>query len=204
MAGSEEQWPKGYGRLVPGDYAHALGYLVVYYNNAERSLYLLTNLLLKNDRAACEVINHHLHNSARLDLLRELATELPEEERECVLHAVGCFDICAENRNTMMHAVLVPSDDPTDDLSAQKRHSAKPGETIKFDLPLARLRQSVDQTTDVYFFIVLLVAYFAQKLGGRPPTLPLPDKPQKPDKLNLPPPPSVQKSGKDRRSPSRL
>jgi hypothetical protein len=187
MAENDDPWPSGIYRLMPDEHAHALGTLLNYYNNAENMLFNLVDILLKNDEGARQTINHRLNNSDRLDLLRKLATERSVEEGDHILHAVNCFDICAENRNILMHAMIEQR--TAEDFSARKRHATKAGVEVRFDLPLSTLRGTAEQTADAYYYIMLLWSYFVQQLvlvaglPSRPPKLP--SKPAQPSKLRL-------------------
>jgi hypothetical protein len=191
MVEDDDPWPTGIYRLMPDEHAHALGTLLNYYNNAENMLLKLVDILLKNDQGARQTINHRLNNSERLDLLRQLATEKSVEENDHILYAVTCFDIAAENRNILMHAMIEQR--PLEEFSARKRHATKAGVEVHFDLPLSALRTTAEQTANTYYYIMLLWTYFVQKLvhaaEWRPTPPSLPDKPPRPSKLSLLPPP---------------
>jgi hypothetical protein len=191
MAEDEGPWPTGIYRLMPDEHAHALGTLLNYYNNAENMLFKLVDILLKNDEGARQTINHRLNNNDRLDLLRKLATEMSVEESGHILYAVNCFDICAENRNILMHAMIEQRD--AEEFSARKRHATKTGVEVRFDLPLPTLRATAEHTANAYYYLMLLWTYFVQKMvfaaGMRSEPPPLPGRPVQPSKLSLLPPP---------------
>lgn len=188
-----DPWPIDLFQLIPDQHAHALGFLVNHYNRAENRLFQLVDILLKNEAAARRTINHRLNNNDRLDLLRQLAEERSSEERDHILHAVQCFDICAENRNILMHAMIEETGEAPESFAARKRHATKAGVEIRFDLPLETLRKAADQTAAIFYYLMALHLYLVMTHPAfrPPPTRPpaLPHKPQKPDKLNLRLPP---------------
>lgn len=188
MTADHDPWPGDEYRMIPDEYAHALGVLINYHNNAQSALELLLDVLLKNAEGVRNVINHHLNNSVRLDLLRELAKEQSSGEAEHILHAVKCFDVCTENRNILMHAMIREPMAPHEGYTARKKHSAKPGVEVSFDLPIETLGKAAENTAAAHSFIFFLWAYFG--MAAHPPwaeefeRMSLPEKPDLPSKLN--------------------
>jgi hypothetical protein len=192
---ADEPWPKD--ELIPHDHAHAIGTITVYYNQIERLFPELIGFYLGKSSTAVSNVLHHLHNQARVDLLRELVPLEPDDDvREHLAHAIQCFNLCIENRNILQHAVLVHHE--AGQIKATKRASGKTKE-VELLLSLQTLRKTADEMRAVLFYIIDVASFLLlRKVRGTrgefksPYLIPaaqqplsLPDKPLQPSKLSL-------------------
>jgi hypothetical protein len=178
---------------------HALGVVATNYNHLE-FVFLLLFAHYMRGYAAATVTFANLNNRYRKDVMQAL---LDDEERDPIIrdrldHFLVGFDICAENRNFLMHSLTQnagPSLGTTAKLHLElgKRARSEPLRTNYARLSIENLRDIADEidTYDNYGFNLLLWL-MARPAGGRltlpgsPERVPpLPDKPAPPKKLTL-------------------
>ncbi|MDP2376139.1 hypothetical protein [Reyranella sp.] len=152
-------WPKV--GLIPHDHTHALGEIAIRYNYIEETIAGIIGEYLPD--LSADSFLHHLHNTARLDLLRELArTDKDPKMGEHLLHAIQCVDICIENRNILLHAVFMHHGWPGGDVTAVKRKSGGSSK-INFDLSLDLLRRTADEMGDTLDYLTQLSLFLMNR-----------------------------------------
>lgn len=181
---------------------HALGAISLLYNRLEHAMCSLFSDYVATNRSIGDIIYSRLSNRERIDVLRELVhLESDEMVRDCTLHAIGCFEICAENRNTLMHMIHDHAVDADGPLWGKKRSSDKTRDVF-YSMSVAELRAVANDIATTYTFVVDVSVYIFRrecearkiKLNAmmpdhwheKPNTLP--QKPQKPRKLSPLPP----------------
>ncbi len=200
-----EDWNTTTSLHASAKHVHALGAITLLYNDLEHGMSYVFSECISLAQSLSDSIYARLTNKERVDLLRELiaAKERDKSVAEACLHGIKCFEICAENRNTVMHLIQTWSDNRAQNiLHAKKRNSDKSRE-IFYRISSDQLRQVADDILATRQFMrgVVMYLYWRQlqvsgqlkghELEGRLPNT-LPDKPPQPCKLNpLPPPPKT-------------
>jgi hypothetical protein len=187
-------WPAENKRLASAAEVHAFGYISLIFNYLESTAGHLFGHYLPMSVSVCDSIYHRLNNADRIFLLHQIIEENERDSavKDAVSYYLNCYDICTENRNTLVHASIEVRDSP-DMLPISKR--SKAAKEILFHLSLGELRSVADQMGNVFDYGTRLLMWLFQrnnptderaKLMGwsLPPTQPsLPDKPSKPRKL---------------------
>jgi hypothetical protein len=179
---------------------HALGVVATNYNHLEFMFLLLFREYMPGGSAPIVTFSH-LSNFNRREVFQAL---LDDQERDPVTrdrldHFVSGFDICTENRNFLMHS-LTQNAGRGDDvrklhLELAKRAKSQPTRHNVVRLSVSDIRRIANEmdTLDEYGFSLVLWL-MARKTGGTlklygdhgPERIPaLPDKPDRPEKLDL-------------------
>lgn len=171
------------GSRSPGTAAqlHAVGAFALYYNDLELALYGFFRRYLPQNRDARAFLYVGLHNRARVDLVRTLLSQEPIQQlRDGGEHALACFDICAENRNLLLHAMTHLDGPSAEHLRVTKiGKGEKGGGRPKFShyaFSLESIRQAALDMRTCEDYIALLLRPDAAIDSVWPPKPPLPRK----------------------------
>jgi hypothetical protein len=172
-------WDSLADHIAPAEYVHAVGALALAFNKLEFELYGLLGCFLPEE--AVPSVYYALHNAGRVDHITRMANRtLSEAECSAVEYGLKCFNICAENRNLLIHAM--PDIRTRDAVCFVKAVPGKPGDLAEYYIPLEAIREAVTATvaTDSYLGALVLEIMFHDEEGG-----PLPERPPQPRKLSL-------------------
>jgi hypothetical protein len=185
------RWSGDYFGPKLRDHLHALGVVALNYNALEISFYILFCEYVGNSSFSAQLFSQ-MKNNFRLETLQ--AAVVHQEKDSEVINAigwyVGAFNICATNRNILMHSVhdLVESEDTA--LKLLKSHRSDPLKqtNLLFDVPT--LRQVADEIWSLDYYTIDLCFYLQTRSGSMPADDPyarttLPDKPAPPKNLSL-------------------
>src|SRR4029077_9238320 len=111
-----------------------------------------------------------------------------------MLHFLSCFNVCAENRNILMHSMTKQADDAI--LHFAKASRNDPTKINALNLRSEDIRAVADHVNAAVNYGLRLHAFLAIRMHGTehvPPEfrilfLALPDRPEKPNSLSKPPP----------------
>lgn len=195
-----DDWPNSKTFGASAAHLHAFGAVNLLYNRLEDAMSTLFRDVLGGDQQIAEAMYSRLTNRHRIDVFRLLASNqsLSDDLRERLSHALLCFDICAENRNTLMHIIHDHHTEPRDWLMGKKKSSDK-SRDLFYSLPVTEVRQVADEIKAVRDFAAAISLFLfrawlepqGEKVGHEelwraikaagPNTLP--EKPPRPDKL---------------------
>jgi hypothetical protein len=168
------------------DHIHALGVIAANYNTLEYALLcLFTHYLGPSGTSAANLFQQMRSNSFRLDTLKCAARARENETVTlgAVLTFIENFDICAENRNFLMHSQIDALAGRDATLVLAKATRKDPATLNYARLSLTEIRQVAD---DIHFteqFGLDLFIYVASRRVGQ--RRPLPGRPPAPRRLNL-------------------
>lgn len=174
-------------------HVHAIGAIVLRYNQLEFSTVFLINSYLPLG-SLTEVIFDKLTNHERIDLLLSLAER---QERDAAVQdrisvAARHFGICSENRNIIAHLIQTASKHtgPEAIILTRKKSSDKKRDVF-YDLSKEELRRVAEEIQATLSYILDLTRYLHSRReaaigAGKP--LPLPKRPLPPCKLTPRPP----------------
>ena len=202
MGAGPEEWPEGI--TLPGSNEHliALGAFALWYNEFEMILYTFLRSHFTGENVAARMFAS-MHNRGRVDLIKLLAAgDADAEMRDAIEHSMKCFEICAENRNLVLHALPTRRLEEHVDgkLTVMKATASDPYRMYYYDFGLKELRAAAaDVARSAQYAIDTVARLRFRNLGRKLP--PWPEKPPLPRKLSLsqrraartddpPPPPS--------------
>jgi len=192
-------WPNADMFGVSAAHLHALGAISLTFNKLESAMSLVFTDYLKSSMEIGQAVFHRLNNNQRIDILRQLIDESPDETADCVRHAILCFEICCENRNTLAHIVQEQFTTHDEEFLHGRKKNSQKTQDLFFVLGLAELRRVADEILATYEFVIGISYYKFREwhelnYPGKPINslaglLPrglntLPDKPPRPNKLN--------------------
>ena len=95
-------------RITDAAHLHALGQFSVLYNTMEDAISWIFNYYFPANKDYAERLFHDLNNRVRIDMLKAIIEQVEKDTRikDNMIYALWCFDICTENRNTLMHAMM--------------------------------------------------------------------------------------------------
>jgi hypothetical protein len=192
---------------------HAIGAIAVAWNDLEQWMHRILEKLTRFDREAAGYLTSMLGNVSISGLVKRVArsTDGRPEILDLLDHLVEGFEICRENRNTVLHSRLVMelTGGPTAGLAKR----AKLGGYNRFSGNITDLVRVAAETNtfgefafDVYIEVLRHPTVIREGLAHLLMTYkdePLPSKPPLPNKLNPNPPAGVQKAVPRQRQPSR-
>ncbi|MFI4965809.1 MAG: hypothetical protein ACHP9T_10615 [Caulobacterales bacterium] len=184
MSDAPEDWPVG--TTLPGSTAHlvALGAFALWYNEFEMILYTFLRTYFTGENVAARMFAS-MHNRGRVDLIKLLAASENEPQmRDALDHAMKCFDICAENRNLVLHALPTRRGHAPEALTVLKATTSDPYRLHYYDFTLKDLQEAASAAERSAQFAIDTVARLRFQRAG----LPLPpwhEKPPLPRKLSL-------------------
>ena len=182
------------------DHIHALGVVAANYNSLEKVFELMFEVCSDLHQAASNKMFASLNNNRnRIDSLKSILETGNPLGREVGLHFLRGFDICADNRNLLMHGTPYRADEKRDKLVLQKVARNNPQRTNYLNLKVNDIRKVADEIDRFDDFGVDCIAFIsAQRTGGvvqfedgTSIAPPLPPLPRLPDRMSLsdgPPP----------------
>ncbi len=200
-------WKTASALTASAKHVHALGVITLLYNDLEYGMLSLFDEQLRADPEICEAIFVRLSNRERVDILRDLALKQESDPavRDAVLYGVKCFDLCAENRNTLMHIIHSWSEwNKENDLYGKKRSSDK-SHDVWYLVTADELRKVADDMLATHQFVRLISMFLMRRryeekgptqnalVLAMPDTLP--NRPAQPSKLNPLPPRQERENG---------
>ena len=128
------------------DHIHALGVIAANFNTLELAFYVLFAEYLGNTENS-QALFAGSRNNFRIDVLTTILEryERNAEVREAMTHFIQCSEICAENRNTLMHSRVMDVSLASAALPVQKGSRRSPLTQLSTELPLERLRSIADE-----------------------------------------------------------
>ena len=112
-----ERWPSEENRAgESNDHLVAFGQITLAYNLLESMAERVFKRCAPLDSLNfAKGLFHKLTNRDRIDLLKAFVNknESAPDVRDALLHFVLCYDICTENRNILMHVILLSVDETT-------------------------------------------------------------------------------------------
>lgn len=192
--------------LVSDEVAHAIGVIAVEWQAIEAECdNFLTSLPGCLSAAATTFLLHHLKNGPKADLIRASLDERRRLDPEgCRLVAIflDFAHICAENRNTILHALPEPPFLAPDHAHFRKLILNKPGKVAVFRFSARDLMEIAEEMRAVRVFGSRLNFAFVfgpdRVLAARnrePLHVPLPDIPPAPRRLTPHRPEAIQDTG---------
>jgi hypothetical protein len=180
-------WPIRRSRLATVAQLHALGQITLAYNYCEETAGLLFARCMTTDQQFSTKLFHKLNNRTRIDLLTAIISQNEKNEavKSALFQFLVAYDICTDNRNILMHAIL--EDAGADLLKLSKRASNDPAREIHFSVPLTELRQLAQEISDTFVFGLKLEVWMTHRIRGDASDA-LPEIPPKPRKLTPSPP----------------
>lgn len=177
------------------DHMHALGVEAANYNHLE---FTMQALFWQSSGLEITVAMHLFSdlnvNKKRLDTLKRFvqAKEPDPIVKDLLDHFISGFDICAENRNLLMHGMTLDADSSSE-LILKKFARNDPTRTNYMHLTVPAIRKVADETYKFdRYGMELYIWRSARSTGGRfllangvvlQPSLP--EKPLKPERLSL-------------------
>jgi len=186
MASIATDWQKEISELGSSEHIEAVGALALFYNRLEFSLYLLMKHFVSFDEEARVQLFTTLNNRERVDLILALASGAEPAARDTITHAMGCYDICAENRNLVLHALPGMDTSNPSVLNVLKASKHKPNVLRRYHFTLDVIRRAaldMETTTDFIDRVWMVISEYVQ--DGQRVLHTLPEKPPKPRKLSL-------------------
>ena len=179
-----DKWPSY--AIGSDKHVHALGVVAINYNRLEIALDRILNMYLDLTRETyCFIFDALNENS--LQALFKLCVNKDEGDpalREHLIYFIGCYEVCAQNRNTLMHA-NVDDEKSTDEFIALAKASRnKPHITNEMKFSVAQLRAAADEMSELFCYAAELYrfmlvrerresrAVFADPQAPLPPALP--------------------------------
>lgn len=198
---SSDNWPQPRYDIGQPKHIHALGVVAAMYNHLEFALFclLLDYTGLGSQRTQWLFAN--TSNNLRLDLLKRSVSEGEgsPEVRDRMHHFADCYDLCAQNRNILMHSKIAKVDDAAV-LKFSKASRNDPNKLNTLNLRLEDIRRTADDIATIYSYGInlhtnyiicnstLTPDFFALPAETQARLRALPDKPRKPENLSRPNP----------------
>jgi hypothetical protein len=161
MPDDSDNWPAPRYDIGQPKHIHALGVAAVMYNQLEFSLFCLLMDYTGMSSETTQWLFANTNNNLRLELLKRSA---PEKEYDAatlkhVLHFADCFDICAENRNILMHSMVQRADDDAV-LNFAKSSRNNPTKVNRLHLRLGDIRRVADEIASSCTYGMRLHTFF--------------------------------------------
>lgn len=180
------------------DHIHALGVVAATYNRLEFTFFMLfLHYYRHRDKAAS--LFGQFKNNYRIDTLIAAieASESDKNVEDRMRWFLHCFEICADNRNTLMHSEVHDVElSPTTREFVRLRKSTKqdPRNFLSGELTLTQIRNAADEMwlMDHYGIdMIFWLEYRSGKIKSGDPVFDLvpkslPQKPDEPNRLILP------------------
>jgi hypothetical protein len=184
-------WSGDYFGPGLADHLHALGVVALNYNALESAFYSLFCDYLGTSPSAA-VLFSQFKNNFRLDAFKVVVSEYEKDPAviDALGYFAGCYNVCADNRNMLMHSAfdLVEKGDTALKLLKSARNDPRKYTNLLFDAQT--LRQTADEIWSVDYYGVDLHFYLCTRSGVMPTDDPhalkaLPEKPARPNNLSL-------------------
>lgn len=162
----EREWPpKFFGASLSSQHMEALGIIATIYNHLEQTLFCLMLTYSQLDQKIVKPLFENMSNWQRLKFLENCSENRTENNsmREHVINFIRCFEVAADNRNTVMHSVIRPTDDEGI-LWFSKSSRKKPlvDKALLLDIGILR-RTALDlQDVDVYGAQIFLYCHLRE------------------------------------------
>ena len=185
-------WPLPAYDVGQPKHIHALGVAAARYNMLEFALLCLLLDYSGMHNGTTQYLFANLSNNLRVDLLKRCVADWEQDlpTKECILHFASCFNVCAENRNFLMHSTTSKASDETL-LNFVKSSRNDPTRVNAIDLRLEDIRKVADDINDAVNLGLRLHAHIMLRANNEviPPEfralfVSLPDKPQLPSSLS--------------------
>jgi hypothetical protein len=181
--GTDAEWPRY--DVGPRECMFALGVVGVKYSQLEFALSAMFSTVTQIGSSATSILLPKIRNNVRLNLMRESLPdrEWPAEVVQRIQHFMEGFNICAANRNLLMHSnIFIMSKDAI--LLFKTRNS---GKTVTCNPTLAEVRQVADDMNALFEYGLALsntinINLIPPKMTLSP--VPWPDKPSSPRSLS--------------------
>ena len=184
---------RSYRDFGSAEHLHALGAIAAMYNLLEDQLWwLLRDYLCVNETVAAHTFIS-MSNNTRLDIARRAVKEI-ETDSDAIagyLHFLIGYDICAENRNYLMHSTADQNFEDIEIYNFLKRSRRNPLEYVDYPIRVGDLREVADVTQTYWLYGSALRTWFRKSRDAQPqdrdaswPST-LPEKPLLPRKLSL-------------------
>ena len=185
-----KEWDADLDYIGSRDHVHAVGAFALYYNTLEMALYGLLQRYLKGSIEAHSYMHSSLNNRQKVDFIKLMATHREDADgADAVHHAMKCFDICAENRNLLLHAIPKLAEGVGADLVLMKETARKPGYLTTYDFSLDQIRGAAIAADETETYVFRLMRILEERMGHNPfgetPLPALPQPPLQPRKLSL-------------------
>ena len=154
------EWPpKYYPASSSSPHMEALGIIAAIYNELEYTLFLVSLVYSQLENDVSKSLFENMSNQQRLRFLRDCSESRTKNNpmREHVINFIKCFEIAAENRNTLMHSKINSSINENDEydtniLMFSKSSRAAPtiDKTVLLDVDVLRRTAFDLQDVDVY------------------------------------------------------
>lgn len=185
------EWEIALRAIGPQEHVQAIGAFALFYNALELALHGFFEFYLFDTPKAMSLLYARLHNRDRVDLIKSLASEHPRQEMtEAIEYGMRCFDVCAENRNLILHGLHARTE--PEHLTLAKGSKDRPGVLKEYRFSLAEIQEAAlaISRTESYLYAlydVLLEDHDFRRSGAQPGASPppLPDRPALPRKLSL-------------------
>ncbi|MGD0152000.1 MAG: hypothetical protein ABSB77_25780 [Xanthobacteraceae bacterium] len=189
-------WPPDGHSVGSVAHVHAFGQIALTAAMLEETLILLLIQRLPMPENISGPLVHKLNNRERSDWYKGLvdAQETDREILERLGSAVLAFDICMDNRNTLVHALYEGTDVATAIMKLSKRARNDPLREVKMQLPLSELRNIAEEMgTTLNFMLDMFKVNRWRKWAERqtpmpPQPEPFPEIPPRPNRLTMSPP----------------
>lgn len=183
----QKLWDDAVASVGSLEHLKAMGALALYYNELEQSLSIFIEHYMPGQRPASEYLFGNLTNNHRTNLIRKFLEREPDTSFcESLSYGITNFDICAENRNLLLHAL--PSGQVGDEtvLDVLKSPRGNPHVMNRYHFKLEDIRASVvgvQQTADYLTRLYLFISRYES--DGQVVVTTLPERPLRPRKLSL-------------------
>jgi hypothetical protein len=182
-----DDWPSPKNKIGDTDHVHAIGQISLVLNFLEDVFGNLFQLIFPADLSYGEGLFHGLNNRDRVDMFSAIV-RFHQKEAEVssrLLDAMRYFNICADNRNIVMHSVSQFDDTPSPIMRLAKKAARDPKKTNYYNLSLEDLRRVADETAATFLFLFKMSIWLDKRADGKSPQIDaLPDKPIQPRILN--------------------
>ena len=108
------EWPPPYYEAsASAPHMEALGVVATIYNHLEQTLFLLILTYSKLEYDVAKSLFENITNPQRLKLLRDCSEKqiMENPTHEHVINFIECFEVVAQNRNTLMHSMIMGTGD---------------------------------------------------------------------------------------------
>jgi hypothetical protein len=154
------EWPPTFYGPSSAPHMEALGIIASIYNRLEYTLYRLILVYSQLENNVAKPLFERMSNSDRLKFLRDCTKSRAEDNptHEHVIHFIECFDIVAQNRNTLMHSVIRATDNESI-LWFSKPSKTKPMINTHLLIDIDILRRTAWEAQDVDFYGAHIMLY---------------------------------------------
>jgi hypothetical protein len=145
------EWPPKFYEGSSAPHMEALGIIAAIYNHLEYTLFVLISVYSQLDNDVAKSLFERISNEQRLKFLRDCNENRTKDNpmHKHVIHFMKCFGIVADNRNVLMHSMILGSDDDEKILRFYKSSRAAPTIYKELKLDVSVLREVAFNLQDV-------------------------------------------------------